>query len=172
MIPRDNSSETDITEKAKHLEAENESLKSLMQEYQQVEMRRNTEARVLEEKAAAGAAAISNFDQQAAELRRVRDYIQELMQQAEAAMQRETELEKQVSLSVSTSYQLEEIRSKYNLLQVQLDDLSERLQQLQQHAMVQQQYAGRIAELESLLANAEEEIDVLKNPPPQEEPLP
>jgi coproporphyrinogen III oxidase-like Fe-S oxidoreductase len=168
----DHSSENDITEKAKHLEAENESLKSLMQEYQQVEIRRNREARALEEKVAAGAAAISSFDQQAAELKRVRNYIQELMQQAEAAVQRETELEKQVSLSVSTGFQLEEIRSKYNLLQVQLDDLSDRLQQLQHQAMVQQQYAGRIAELESLLANAEQEIDLLKNPPPKEEPLP
>ncbi len=161
----DNTEEINIAEKAKHLEAENESFKSMLQEYQQVAMLRTIERRDLEEKASEGAAIRSSFDQQSEELKRVRDYIFELMQKAESAAKREAELENQVTLSVSTAHQLEDIRSKYNYLLVQLDDLSERLQQLNAQHSIHLQYAGRIAELESMLANAEEEIELLKNPP-------
>jgi predicted nucleic acid-binding Zn-ribbon protein len=157
-----------IIEKAKHLEAENESLKSILQEYQQVAMLRNIEKRDLEEKASEGAAAKSSFDQQTEELKHIRDYIFELKQQAEAAAQRENELENQVSIAVSSSYQLEDIRTKYNYLQVQLDDLSERLQQLNRQNSIQSLYTGRIAELESMLANAEDEITALKDPPKED----
>lgn len=157
-----------IIEKTKRLEAENESLKSILQEYQQVALLRNIERRDLEEKASEGAAAKSSFDQQAEELKYIRDYIFELKQQAEAAAQRETELENQVSLAVSSSHQLEDVRTKYNYLQVQLDDLGERLEQLNRQNTMQSQYGSRIAELESMLSNAEDEIAILKNPPPEE----
>jgi len=50
-------------------------------------------------------------------------------------------------------------------LQVQLDDLGERLQELKTQNILQQQQVSRIAELESMLANAEEEIEQLKLPP-------
>ncbi len=158
-----------ITERAKHLEAENESLKAMLQEFQQAAQLTRIEKRELEEQASEGAAAKSNFELQSLELKYVREYIVELVQKAEAAAQRETALENQLGLSVSTGFQLEEIKTRYNHLQVQLDDLSERLQQLNTQQTLHQQYAGRIAELESMLANAEEEIDTLKNPPAQDE---
>lgn len=165
----DTTEEIAIIEKAKHLEAENEVLKSMLHEYRQIEMLRNIEKRELEEKASEGAAAKSNLENQSIALNHIRDYIFELKQQAEAAAQRETELQNQVSIAVSSSFQLEAITIKYNYLQVQLDDLSERLQQLNRQNSIQLQYASRISELESMLANAEEEIEILKNPPPQEQ---
>lgn len=147
------------------LQAENATLKGILKEYKEAALLKNTEQRELEEKAAAGAELKSWYDLQAEELKYVRSYVNELMQKAEAAAAREAELEKQVSLGVSTGYQLEEIKSRYNLLQVQLDDLAERLQELKTQNILQQQAVGRIAELESMLANAEEEIEQLKNPP-------
>ncbi|MBL0356268.1 MAG: hypothetical protein IPP72_05000 [Chitinophagaceae bacterium] len=153
----------DIIEHSKHLEAENESLKSILHQYDQVAALKNIEKRELEEKVSAGAGFKSSFDQQLDELMLVKNYVHELMQKAAAAAEREADLEKQVTLSVSTSYQLEEIKSKYNYLLVQLDDLSERLQQMNIQNIIKQQYAGRIAELESQLANAEDEITALKN---------
>jgi chromosome segregation ATPase len=165
----DTTEEIAIIEKAKHLEAENEVLKSMLHEYRQIEMLRNIEKRALEEKASEGAAAKSNLENQSIELNHIRDYIFELKQQAEAAAQRETELENQVSMAVSKSFQLEEITIKYNYLQVQLDDLAERLQQLNRQNSIQLQYASRISELESMLSNAEDEIEILKNPPPEEQ---
>jgi chromosome segregation ATPase len=147
------------------LQAENATLKGIVQEYQQAVMAKNTEQKELEEKAAAGAELKSYYDLQTQELKYVRHYVNELMQKAEAAAEREADLEKQVSIGVSTGYQLEEIKSKYSLLQVQLDDLGERLQELKTQNIIQQQQVSRIAELESMLANAEEEIDQLKFPP-------
>ncbi|MES2850405.1 MAG: hypothetical protein V4685_15205 [Bacteroidota bacterium] len=152
-----------ITETEK-LQAENKNLKQLLEEYQQAALLKNMEQRELEEKAASGAEAKSYYDLQTEELKYVRNYINELMQKAEAAAQREADLEKQVTQSISTAHQLEDVKIKYNYLQVQLDDLAERLQQLNSQNILQSQYASRIAELESMLANAEEEIELLKNP--------
>lgn len=146
------------------LQAENATLKGIVEEYQLAVMAKNTAQKELEEKAAAGAELKSYYDLQAEELKYVRHYVNELMQKAEAAALREAELEKQVSFGVSTGYQLEEIKSKYSLLEVQLDDLGERLQELKTQNIIQQQQVSRIAELESMLANAEEEIDQLKFP--------
>jgi hypothetical protein len=161
--------ENTITE-TERLLSENESLKQQVEKYKGTALLNNMERRELEEKASAGAAVKSYYDLQTEELRYVRSYASELMQRAEAAAQREQELEKQVTQSVSVSHQLEDIKIKYNYLQVQLDDLGERLQQLSNQNILQAQYASRIAELESLLANAEEEIELLKNPPPVTEP--
>jgi len=152
------------------LTAENEVLKQLLQEEQQIAAIKTQQQRELETKAAEGAETKSYLDLQTDELKRTRQYVTELMQRADAAVQRELDLEKQVTLSASTSHQLEEIKSKYNHLTVQLDDLSERLQQLSVQNTIQSQYAGRIAELECMLANAEEEIEKLKNPAEEDIP--
>lgn len=154
-----------IISETERLLSENESLKQLVEKYKGTALLNDMERRELEEKASAGAAVKSYYDLQAQELKYVRNYVGELMQKAEAAAQRELELEKQVTQSVSVMYQLEDIKAKYNYLQVQLNDLGERLQQLNNQNVLQSQYAGRISELESLLANAEEEIELLKNPP-------
>jgi hypothetical protein len=159
----DNTGTTETERQAARLLAENESLKQLLQEEQQVAAVKNFLQRELETKASEGAAIKSYFDLQAEELKLAKSYVNELMQKAEAAAERETELEKQVSLSVNTSYQLEDVRTKYNYLTAQLNDLTETLQQLSIKNTLQMQYAGRIAELESKLANAAEEIDMLKN---------
>lgn len=144
------------------LAAENEILKQLLQEEQQIATTKNMLQRELESKLSEGAAIKSHFDLQAQELKLAKSYVNELMQKAEAAVQKETDLEKQLTLSVSTGYQLEEIKTKYNHLSAQLNDLTERLQQMNALHIIQSQYTGRIAELESLLANAEEEIEKLK----------
>ncbi len=151
-------------EVARRLEAENESLKSILQEYRMAASAKEMQARVLEEQVSESAAAKSNYELQAEELKLVKIYVHDLMQQAEAAAEREAILEKQVSHAVSANYQLEEIKSKYNYLLVQLDDLSQRLHQLHTQNLLHVQYMHRVAELESLLANAEEEIDELKKP--------
>lgn len=149
---------------SERLLAENATLKALVQQQNQAALLKNAEQRLLEEKAAAGAEIKSYFDLQTEELKYVRSYVNELMQKAEAAAEREAQMEKQVSLSVSAGYQLEEIKSKYNLLQVHLSDLAERLQELKNQHLLQQQQVGRIAELESMLSNAEQEIEQLKKP--------
>jgi DNA repair exonuclease SbcCD ATPase subunit len=152
------------TPETEKLQAENETLKQLLEKYQRDALLKNMEQKGLEEKVTSVAEAKSYYDLQTEELKYVRNYINELMQKAESAAQREAELEKQVTQSISTAHQLEDVKVKYNYLQVQLNDLAERLQQLNNQNILQSQYASRIAELESMLANAEEEIELLKNP--------
>ncbi len=158
----ENSTLTETEQLVARLAAENEILKQLLQEEQQIVTTKNIQQRELETKAAEGVELKSHFDLQAEELKIARNCVNELMQKAEAAVQKETELEKQVTQSVSTGYQLEEIKTKYNHLTAQLNDLTERLQQMNMQHITQVQYSGRIAELESQLANAEEEIEKLK----------
>ncbi len=155
--------EKNITE-TERLLSENESLKQLVQQYREASLQKNIDQNELQEKAAATAVIKSYYDLQTEEVKYLRNYIAELMQKAEAAVQRENSLEREITASVNTSYQLEEIKSKYNHLQVQLDELIERLQELKNQHILQQQQISRVAELESLLANAEEEIGQLKNP--------
>ncbi len=142
--------------------AENEQLRRQLGEYRELLALHSQTIRELGEQAAAGTVIRSYYDLQNDELLRLRDYIRELMQRAEAAADRERELEKQVSLSVSSNWQLEDIRSRYNHLQVQLDELLERLQELQHRQAAAQQLNSRVAELESQLAIAEEELELLK----------
>ena len=160
--------DNNIITETERMQAENDSLKQLLQEYRESDLLKNIEYRNLQETASSGAAIKSYYDLQTEELKYVRNYIHELMQKAEAAAQREAELEKQVTQSVTTSYQLEDIKTQYNYLQVQLDDLTERLQQLNSQNILHLQQVGKIAELESLLANADEEIEQLKNTPEAE----
>ncbi len=76
------------------LQAENATLKGIVQEYQQAVLSTTTAQKELEEKAAAGAELKSYYDLQAQELKYVRSYVNELMQKAEGAAEREAELEK------------------------------------------------------------------------------
>jgi DNA repair exonuclease SbcCD ATPase subunit len=146
------------------LQSENATLKGILLEYQQAAIVSNSYQKELDEKATATTELKSYYDLQAVELKYIRSYVNELMQKAEGAAQREADLEKQVSIGVSNSHQLDDIKSKYNLLQAQLTDIEERLQELKTQNIIQQQQVGRIAELESLLENAGQEIEQLRNP--------
>ena len=148
-----------LINKAEHSLAENESLKQLLQEYQQIAMQKQEEWQRQETSSTEIA---SNLENQGIELESKKNYIRDLLQQAEAAAQRENELENEVAGSVSVAHQLKDIKTQYDYLQAQLNDLSERLLELRNQNMLQMQYAGRIAELESLLANAEDEVALLK----------
>lgn len=149
-----------LVKKAKHLEAENESLKQLLQEYQQIAMQKQKE---WQQQETISTEIASSLENRGRELESKKNYIRDLLQQAEAAAQRENELENEVAGSVSVTYQLEDIKTQYDYLQAQLNDLSERLLELKNQNVLQMQYAGRIAELESLLANAEDEVALLKD---------
>lgn len=148
-----------LIKKTEHLQAENESLKQLLQEYQQIAMQKQKEWQQQETNSTEIASGLEN---QGIELESKKNYIRDLLQQVQAAVQRENELENEVAGSVSVAHKLEDIKTQYDYLQTQLNDLSERLLELRNQNMLQVQYAGRIAELESLLANAEDEVALLK----------
>ena len=144
------------------LQAENDRLREELSDYRERVGHQTETIRELSGQAAAGTVIRSYYDLQNDELLRLREYIRELMQRAEGAAERESELEKQVSLAVSSSHKLDDIRSQYNYLQAELSDLHERLQELHRQQVAMQLEVARAAELESQLAIAEEEIELLK----------
>ncbi len=155
------------------LQAENDRLREELSDYRERIGQQTETIRELSGQASAGTVIRSYYDLQNDELIRLREYIRELMQRAEGAAGRESELKKQVSLAVSSSRELDDIRSQYNYLQAQLSDLQDRLQELHRQQVAIQQQAARVAELESQLAIAEEEIELLKlRQAPPEQDLP
>ncbi len=155
MIAENNSQ---LLAQLEHLLAENSSLKDLLNEYQLLFDAKNITTRNLQEEVTESHALKSLFNLQQNELQLLKDYLNRVQETAESALEREAELEKQVTQSVSSSFQLQDIQVQYNYLQVQLESLQQELQQLQQKILLQQQNSSRAAELESLLENAREEI--------------
>jgi hypothetical protein len=158
----DNGNYLELATKARHLQAENDSLKQLLKEQQQIAGMQQMKQTELQLQISAGAEMGSSLDNKGIEILSLKNYITDLKDKAEAAVHREQDVEKELSRTVSTAFELENIKSKYNYLQARLDDLTERLQQMNWQQTQQQHNAGRIAELESLLAIAEEEIELLK----------
>ncbi len=149
-----------MVNKTAHLQAENESLKELLLEYRDIVLLKQKE---LQEQGAAGIEITNSFQSQSVELQSHKYHINELLQKTAAIAQRENELEKEAAGAVSIARQLDSIKIQYDYLQVQLYSLEERQKQLSSQYILQQQSAGRIAELESLLAIAEDALCELKN---------
>ena len=149
--------------KTEHLRAENESLKRLLQEYQQIVVLKEQEQSALQQQVSAGIESTSSLQNQLVEIQTHKNDIHELLQKTAVITQRENELEKEAAGSVIIAHQLKDIKAQYDYLQVQLASLEEQLQQLTSQKFIQQQSASRIAELESLLANTEEELIKIKN---------
>ena len=89
------------------LQAENDRLREELSDYRERVGHQTETIRELSGQAAAGTVIRSYYDLQNDELLRLREYIRELMQRAEGAAERESELEKQVSLAVSSSHKLD-----------------------------------------------------------------
>ena len=71
-----------LINKAEHLQAENESLKQLLQEYQQIAMQKQKE---WQQQETSSTEIASNLENQFIELESKKNYILDLLQQAEAA---------------------------------------------------------------------------------------
>jgi len=161
-----NTSDTDyqaMLSKTETLQAENESLKQLLQQFQQIAMLKEREQAMLQQQASAGVEIMSSLQNQSVEIQSHKNYIHELLQKTAAIAQRENELETEAASAVAATRQLEDIKTQYDHLQAQLHAVSERLQYLDNQHILQQQFACRIAELESLLANTDEELTEIKN---------
>jgi hypothetical protein len=144
------------------LQSENERLQVALTTYRQKTLLQEQTIRELREQATAGTIVKSFYELQLHDIQQLQEHVRELMQRAESAAGRETELEKEIVVSVNDVRQLEEIRSQYNHLQAHLQELQARLYDMQLQQAAMQQQAVRVAELESQLAIAEEEIELLK----------
>lgn len=145
-----------------HLIAENESLKEQLREYKHIIGARDREINILATEAEEATILRSDLDNKLDQLQFLQNHIGKLQQQAEGAAGRETELEMYINEGVSVEHQLADLKQQYTYLKTQLNDLQYQLQEVTNRNLILQQHAGRIAELESLLLNAEDERDEWK----------
>ncbi len=153
------SSNDDMQLQLNHFIAENESLKDQLDEYSHIINTRDKKIESLKLKIGEATLLQSNTDNQVEELEILQYHIDKLEKQIEA----EINSEKQLGYPVSIENKLAGIKEQFTYLQTQLSDLQNQVHELNNRNLLLQQQNGRIAELESLLENAERENEELKN---------
>lgn len=164
-----NSSEDiDLLATFKRLQAENKSQEDRLQEYAKIINSRDNEIEMLQSMLSYANEYRSTLDNKVKELNDLQRNIGELQHQADQAAFMATGRQQQVNNSDSIERQFENLKIEYANLQAQLTDLQTQLLDMNNRNLLLQQQASRIAELESLLANAEEERDEMyKNSHPK-----
>ncbi len=151
-----------ILEQLKTLVSENASLQSTIDEMKDFTAVRENELRTLKVEIATIAETKSQLDNQAMELEILQDYMDSLQQKAAGAKNIETGLRQEISNSISQQHQLENLQHQYTYLQVQFEELQNQLQEASNRNLVLHQQTSRMAEKESLLADALLERDEWK----------
>ena len=108
----------------------------------------------------------SGTDNQVTELKDLQHFLNELQQQVAGNSFTINDGQPKVSSGAGTEQQHEMLKREYAFLQSQVKDLQQQLQELNSRNLLLQQQSSRIAELESLLANAEEEMEKKKRGEP------
>jgi chromosome segregation ATPase len=153
-----NPEHSEIVVQLNHFIAENESLRAQLEEYVYIIDTRDKEKENLLRKMSGATELISNSDNQLLELQLLQENVRQLQKRTEIAFGQEM----QAGNSVSTEQQLDNIKEEYAYLKTQLEDVQEQLQQLNNRNLMLQQKNNQVAELESLLEDAERERDELK----------
>jgi predicted RNase H-like nuclease (RuvC/YqgF family) len=158
----DTISQEELLKQLTQLQSENAYLRTLAAEYKFVANTRETEWRELSLKTVNNIPLQSNLENQLTEIKILQEHVRELHQKIEGGFIRETELTRQSVTADSYVYQNDDLKSQLHYLQCELADVKDQLKRLYNQNAVLQNCVSRIAELESLLSNAEEEIDMLK----------
>jgi chromosome segregation ATPase len=159
----DTISNEELLKQLAELQSENAYLRALAAEYKLIANNRETEWRELSLKTVNNIPLQSNLENQLTEIKILQEHVRELHQKIEGGFIRETELTRQSGSADNYIYQNDDLKSQLHYLQCELTDLKDELKRLYNQNAVLHNYVSRIAELESLLSNAEEEISRLKN---------
>jgi chromosome segregation ATPase len=158
----DNTHNNDLLTAFKNLLADNNSQAARLEECAKIIESRDKEIDMLQTMLSEADEYRSSLDIQLKELKDLQRYIDDLQQQAAGSAHLATGGKKQVGVAVSLELQLQNLRMEYTYLQSQLTDLQTQAQELNKRNLLLQQQTSRIAELESLLENAEQEISKRK----------
>jgi uncharacterized coiled-coil protein SlyX len=151
----DNSDNQSLINKIKYLVAENESFKERINEYEFIAASRQKIIQELKLQMNENSDVKSRLDEQVMELENLQVSIDKIIAFNPGSFQPH-------SLQNDLSHQLIEHQQKFTYSQTQLSDLQSQLQELKNRNLLLQQQSGRVAELESLLADAEQERDEWK----------
>jgi hypothetical protein len=155
-------SEEDLLKNIALLQSENALLKTLVEEYKLVADARETAWREMNLKSFNNIPLQSNLDTRLFEIKNLHEQVRDLQQKIEGGFNREYQLAREAGAAAQGTSENEDLKSKLHYLQSEMMELSEQVKRMYNQNAVLQNYVGRIAELESLLANSEDEINTLK----------
>lgn len=155
----DNKDDIDLVTAFKKMLAENKSLQARLEEYAATISSRDNEIAMLQTMLAEADEYRSGTDNQLKELEGLQFYVNDLKQQVAGSVYMATGRQQQAGSGVSMEQQLEGLRKDYADLQSQLTGLQTQLLDVSSRNLQLQQKCSRVAELESLLANTEQERD-------------
>jgi hypothetical protein len=152
----------EILKQLAQLQSENANLRILVADYQFIANTRAAEWRMISLKTNNDIPLQSNVENQLTEIKFLQEHVRDLQQKIEGGVIREHEQSRQSESTGSYAQQNDELKTQLHHLQCEITDMKEQLQRLYNQIFFLQHSASRIAELESLLLNAEEEIESLK----------
>jgi predicted nucleic acid-binding Zn-ribbon protein len=158
----DNTGEIDLLAAFKKLLAENKSQQIRLEEYAEIINSRNNEIEMLQTMLLEANENRSSMDNQLNQLKELQRHINDLQQQSDISNYTAWGRQQQVGEKIAPERHLENLTIAYADLQSQLTNLQSQLQDITNRNLLLQQQTSRIASLESLLANAEKEIEETK----------
>lgn len=157
----DNTDKIDLEVQIKQLVAENTNLRARLEENEFNTTIKEWERLDMKQQIVNGTELTSRLDNQAMELELLQNYMDALSKE-EGILNRPIDLQQLSGESVGFKHQLEDLQQQYNYLKINVADLQHQLQDLKNRNLLLQQQASQIAELESRLADAEQERDEWK----------
>jgi hypothetical protein len=148
-------------EQLKQLISENHSLQVQLEESNLILIEREEELELMKESASRVGELKSLLETRLDELHSMQNHIGEKEQEAEGAVERELELQQELTEAARLQQQYDELAREYTYLETRFNDIQEEVKALKSRNMLLQQIAVRIGELESHLANTVMERDEL-----------
>ena len=149
-------------EQLNQLIAENESLQVQVKELNEILSEREEELEIWKKIAGEAAELRSMLDVQLDEFQTMQNQIGKKQQQVEGAVERELELEQELTEAAKLQQLYNELLQECSYVQAQLNDAQAQLLELERRNRSLQNIAGKIGEVESRLANTVIERDALK----------
>lgn len=158
----DNKDKNDLLIQLKQLVSENVNLRARLEEYEFNATIKEREMLDMKQQIVNSNELTSRLDNQVMELELLQNYMDDLSKEKEGAINMQMDLQQLSGHGVGFKHQLENIQQQYNYLKIHVEDLQVQLQDLKTRNLLLQQQASQIAELESRLADAEQERDEWK----------
>lgn len=144
-----------------HLIKENEALHKQVKELEEILALREEELEMLRQQAAETTALRSQLDLRLEEMVSMQNIIGQQQRKTAGALQRELELQDELTDSIQLLHQQKEVKQQYIYASTQLEDLQEELAALKKKNSTLQTIATHAAELESMVENLVFERDIL-----------
>jgi len=157
----DNTDKIDLAVQIKQLVAENTNLRARLEENEFNTTIKEWERLDMKQQIVNCTELTSRLDNQAMELELLQNYM-DAFSKEEGIQNRPMDLQQLSGEGVGFKHQLEDLQQQYNYLKINVADLQHQLQDLTNRNLLLQQQASQIAELESRLADAEQERDEWK----------